>query len=92
MASLRFDDTFVLIKPKTNVVDVLNILNSFHPSIQFTYAVEANRSPTFLDVRVTRSPPVRQTFETTIYRKPTFTGLKTKWNSFVPLNYKKASI
>ena len=85
------DDTFVLIEPTTNVVDVLNILNSFHPSIQFTYEVEASRSLPFLDVRVTRSPE-RQTFETTIYRKPTFTGLMTKWNSFVPLNYKKASV
>ena len=85
------DDTFVLIEPTTNVVDVLNILNSFHPSIKFTYEVEANRSLPFLDVRVTRSPE-RQTFETTIYRKPTFTGLMTKWDSFVPMNYKKASI
>jgi hypothetical protein len=85
------DDTFVLIEPTTNVVDVLSILNSFHPSIKFTYEVEANRSLPFLDVRVTRSPE-RQTFETTIYRKPTFTGLMTKWDSFVPMNYKKASI
>ena len=85
------DDTFVLIEPTTNVVDVLNILNNFHPSIKFTYEVEANRSLPFLDVRVTRSPE-RQTFETTIYRKPTFTGLMTKWDSFVPMNYKKASI
>ena len=85
------DDTFVLIEPTTNVVDVLNILNSFHPSIKFTYEVEANRSLPFLDVRVTRSPE-RQTFETTIYRKPTFTGLMTRWDSYVPMNYKKASI
>jgi hypothetical protein len=85
------DDTFVLIEPTTNVVDVLNILNNFHPSIKFTYEVEANRSLPFLDVRVTRSPE-RQIFETTIYRKPTFTGLMTKWDSFVPMNYKKASI
>jgi hypothetical protein len=73
------DDTFVLIELTTNVVDVLNILNNFHPSIKFTYEVEANRSLPFLDVRVTRSPE-RQTFETTISRKPTFTGLMTRWD------------
>jgi hypothetical protein len=37
------DDTFVLIEPTTNVVDVLNILNNFHPSIELTDEVEANR-------------------------------------------------
>jgi hypothetical protein len=59
------DNTFVLIEPTTNVVGVLNILNNFRPSIEFTDEVEANRSVPFLDVRVTRSPE-RQTFEATI--------------------------
>ena len=74
-----------------NVVDILSILNGFHPSIKFTYEVEVNDSFPFLDVRVTRST-ARHTFETTIYRKPTFTGLLINWNSFVPLQYKKVSI
>ena len=76
------DDMFVRVQPGTN---------SFHPSIKFTYELEANDSLPFLDVRVTRSPE-RHTFETTIYRKTTFTGLTINWDSFVPLQYKKASI
>lgn len=31
-------------------------------------------------------------FTTTIDRKPTFIGLMTNWNSFVPFSYKKASV
>jgi len=31
-------------------------------------------------------------FSTTIYRKPTYTGLMTKWNSFVPHSYKVSTI
>lgn len=85
------DDTFVLVQPGTNVADILSILNGFHPSIKFTYETETKSSLPFLDVQVTRSPG-RHTFETTIYRKPTFTGLMINWNSFVPLQYKKASI
>ena len=43
-----------------------------------------------LDVRVSRSASTN--VFTTIYRKPTFTGLMTNWNSFVPFSYKKASV
>ena len=44
-----------------------------------------------LDVRVSQSTSTN-VFTTTIYRKPTFTGLMTNWNSFVPFSYKKASV
>ena len=35
------------------------------------------------------TPP---SFATTVYRKPTYTGLMTKWNSFVPHSYKVSTI
>jgi hypothetical protein len=85
------DHTSVLIEPTTNLAHVLNIVNNFHPSIKFTYEFEANPTLPFLDVRVTRSPE-RQTFETIIYSKPTFTGLMTKWNSFIPMHYERTSL
>ena len=85
------DDTFVLVDPGATVDDILSILNNFHPSIKFTHEHEANDSLPFLDVRVTRYPD-RRTFETTIYRKPTFTGLMINSDSFVPLQYKNAGI
>jgi hypothetical protein len=82
------DDTFVLIEPVTNISNVLHILNNFQLSIKFTSEVETDPSLPFLDVKVTRLSE-RQTFETSIYRKPTFTGLLTKWNAFVPMGYKE---
>ncbi|CAM4979264.1 unnamed protein product [Rotaria socialis] len=85
------DDTFILIEPNTNINDLLNILNTFHPSISFTHEVERDGSLSFLDVCVTRSL-TSQKLDTTIYRKPTYTGLLIKWDSFVPLSYKKACI
>ena len=42
-----------------------------------------------LDVRVSRSTSTN-VFTTMIYRKQTFTGLMTNWNSFVPFSYKEA--
>jgi hypothetical protein len=85
------DDTFILMEPDTNVDGVLNILNNFHPSIQFTCQPETGNSLPFLDVLVTRSIDSKK-FHTTVYRKPTFTGLMIKWDSFVPMQYKKSSI
>jgi hypothetical protein len=74
------DDTFVL-----------EVLNCFHPSFKFTYEVKQDNSLPFLNVQVTRSPSL-DSFTTTIYRKPTFTGLMTNWQSFVPFSHKKASV
>jgi hypothetical protein len=85
------DDTFILLEPTTKIEDVLNILNSFHPSISFTREVQKDGSLSFLDVRVIPSIQ-KNKFQTTIYRKDTFTGLLLKWDSFVPIEYKKASI
>ncbi|CAF4367802.1 unnamed protein product, partial [Rotaria sordida] len=85
------DDTFVFINKDANVDNILSILNEFHPSIKFTRKIEDNDKLEFLDVQVIRSSE-QQCFETTIYRKPTFTGLLTSWNSYVPIQYKKASI
>ncbi|CAF3250684.1 unnamed protein product [Rotaria sp. Silwood2] len=85
------DDTFVLINKDTNIDDILSILNNFHSSIKFTYKIEENDKLEFFDVQVIRST-INQCFETTIYRKPTFTGLLTNWNSYVPIQYKKAII
>jgi hypothetical protein len=98
------DDTFVLLRPDTDIDDVLKILNAFHPSIQFTFELEKEGSIPFLDVKVIRSQVAQKTttgefdstpafiFDTTIHRKETFTGLMTNWRSFVPHSYKKASV
>ena len=40
----------------------------------------------------TTATKLTDSFSTTIYRKPTFTGLLTKWNSFVPHSYKVSTL
>ena len=87
------DDIFAIIKEGTNINRLMEILNSFHKSIQFTYELENNGSLPFLDISVQRLPQhERSWFSTSVYRKPTFTGLLLNWKSFVPHEYKKRTI
>ena len=61
-------------------------LCSLHPSLQFTHEVESNMSLSFLDVLVERI--VDGGFVTSVYRKPTFTGMCLQWDSYCPVKYK----
>jgi hypothetical protein len=97
------DDTFVLLEPTAAVQDILKILNNFHPSIKFTHEDEKDQCLSFLDAQVIRTTEVikcqkeqkeivHKKFQTTVFRKSSFTGLMLKWNSFVPKQYKTASV
>ena len=61
-------------------------MNSRHNSIKFTIEFEQNNEIPFLDILVKRCTD--KTFVTSIYRKKTFKGLYTKWDSFTPRKYK----
>ena len=71
---------------KDSANDFLHYLNSCHSNIKFTIEFEQNNTIPFLDILVTRNQ--NNTFMTSIYRKQTFTGLYTKWDSFTPRKYK----
>ena len=87
------DDTFTIIKKDADLKKILNILNSYHPNIQFTKEEEKNNSLAFLDIFITRRMTKMNTwFSTTIHRKDTFTGLILKYSSFVPFSYKRSAI
>ena len=61
-------------------------LNSRHSCIQFTFETEFDSILPFLDLKIEH----KDSFLTTsIYRKPTFTGLLSKFNSFTPSKYKE---
>ena len=64
----------------------LEFLNSRHPSISFTCDNEENAILPFLDIKVKREP---HQFITSVYRKPTFTGLLPKFYYFAPSEYKE---
>ena len=70
-----------------HVLLFLSYLNRQHPNIFFSSELEKDGRLLFLDIEITRS---NGRFSTSVYRKPTFTGLFTNFHSFVPLAYKRS--
>ena len=79
------DDTFMLFRDKNHVKLFQSYLNKQHSQIQFTCEMEKDNSLSFLDCKVTKNG---NCFETSSYRKPTYTGLGMKFNSAVSDQYK----
>ena len=76
---LRFvDDTFVINKAEHSQ-DLLQHINSQDPHIQFTVEPTQQGSLPFLDTLVTVQPD--NTFNTSVYRKPTHTDQYLHWDS-----------
>ena len=80
------DDTFLIFKKKEHLPKFLQFLNSQHSAIEFTYEEEQNSKIPFLDITIKKEAD--KTFSTSIYRKPTYTGLISQFTSFGPLSYK----
>ena len=80
------DDTFLIFNSPTHINLFLDYLNSRHPNIEFTCDNENDSMIPFLDMNIKRKD---KKFSTSIYRKPTFTGLLSKFTSFTPILYKK---
>ena len=83
------DDLFIVFKSCDHILPFLNYLNSKHTNITFTYEVEKDKCLPFLDVNILFS---NGKFSTTVYRKPTLTGLFTNFESFIPITYKQGLI
>ena len=79
------DDIFVLFRSPDHLEKFTNYLNSKHKNIKFTYEKESNNSLPFLDILISRS---ENGFKTSVYHKPTFSGVYSKFNSFVYDQYK----
>ena len=80
------DDTFLVFKSSTHVSLFLDYLNSKHRNIEFTSETESEGKLAFLDIEISHHD---NSFSTSVYRKPTFTGLMTKFSSFIPICYKR---
>ena len=82
------DDIFVMLSP-----DHLNLfeeyMNTCHSSISFTSETELENVMTFLDFEFNRK---NNEFVSTVYRKATFTGVYTHFESLIPLNYKRGFV
>ena len=85
------DDTFVIFQNKKESEEFLIRLNSsLHSSLQFTFEKEKNNSLPFLDVHVEHT---KGSYETKVYRKPTFTaGQYLRWESFTPIKHKASLV
>ena len=79
------DDTFVTFDRKEHGEEFLNYINNQHPAIKFTMETEQDNQLNFLVMNIRRK---EDKFETSIYRKNTFTGLGLNFFSACPLQYK----
>ena len=64
----------------------MSYLNCKHPNIRFTCEIEKDRSLAVLDFDVYRG---NNKFETSVYRKSTFSGVYTNNRSFIATEYKQ---
>jgi len=83
------DDTFILFNDSTHASLFLHYLNSKHPNIKFTHECEKNGKLSFLDTEVFRE---NNKFVTTVFRKPTFSGLGLSYFSFCSFKFKLNAI
>ena len=83
------DDTFVFFSSRGHVKKFHKHLDSRHENMTFTYEIEQNNCLPFLDVLVTREG---KSLSTSLYRKPTLSGLYTNFYSYISDKYKKELI
>ena len=61
-------------------------INEIHTNLKFSKELQQNNCLSYLDVLLKKN---NNFIESTVYRKPTHTGLYTKWTSLCPLKYKR---
>ena len=79
------DDTFALFQNEKESNEYLIKLNGIHSSPKFTSEKGKNQCFPFLEVFVKRT---KTGYETSVHRKPTFTGKYMQWKSFEPTKRK----
>ena len=83
------EDTFAIFNNKEESHDFFRELNQLHSALKFTVDSEIDNQLPFMDVGVRRQDGK---FRRSVYRKPTFTGLYTRWESLGPTSQKIALI
>ena len=80
------DDIFVLFESSESADSFREYMSSKHQNINFTIEKENVGSLSFLDVKICRK---NGKFVTSVYRKPTFSGVFTNYESFIPTYQKR---
>ena len=81
----RYIDIFVLFTSPQHLEAFQNFLNGRHANISFTIESEKQNRMAFLDVKIIRED---ETLTTSVYCKPTFSGVHTHFDFFLPSTYK----
>ena len=79
------DDIFVLFKFAEHLSKFRDYFNTCHQNMSFSLEQEKEGKLSFLDVQVSHQ---EGHFVTTVYRKPTFSGVYTHFESFLPTIHK----
>ena len=80
------DDIFVLFESSESAHSFREYMSSKHQNINFTAEQENIGSLSFLDVKICGK---NGKFVTSVYRKPTFSGVFTNYESFIPTYQKR---
>ena len=83
------DDCFAIFNNKQEADKFLEFLNKQHKNIKFTIECENNKKLPFLDILIERAS---NKFQTSVYRKSTFTGLGSSFFNFTPIIFKYSAI
>ena len=71
---------FVTFNSHEQLKKFVEYMNTKHPNIKFTFEHELNNTFSFLDVKISRE---NNKLTTSVYRKPTFSGVFTNFKSFI---------
>ena len=76
------NDIFVLFTSPKHLEAFRNFLNGRHANMSFTTEREKQNRMSFLDIAIICED---KTFTTSVYRKPTFSGVYTQFDSFLTI-------
>ena len=83
------DDIFVLFSSKEHLQPFVDYMNKQDRCIKFTSETEKNNTFSFLDINITRQ---NNQLKTSVYRKPTFSGVFIHYENYIDQSYKKSLI
>ena len=83
------DLIFVLFLSNEHLQLFVDYMNKQHKCLKFPSQAGNDNSISFLDIKITRH---NQQFKTSVYRKPTFSGVFIHYESYVDQIYKKSLI
>ena len=80
-----------MFQSRDHVKKSVDYMNTKQPNIRFTFEIEDQDSFSFLDIKII-SNSEKKAFETSVYKKSTFSGVFTNFKSCILMTYKSVLI